>query len=84
MILKLYHLFKWRIVKKQELQQIVGKNIKRVRLSQKMTAQQLASKCNIEKSTMSRLEAGNTNPTIFTLYNISRALDVELKELIRI
>ena len=47
-----------------------------------MTQQELASLCNFEKSNMSRLEAGNTNPTIYTLYKVSQALKVDLTDLI--
>lgn len=68
---------------KQKLQKLIGNNIRQARLAQDVTAQELASRCNIEKSTMSRLEAGNTNPTVYTLYKISEALDVPLEVLVK-
>jgi len=40
--------------------------------------------CDFEKSNMSRLEAGNTNPTIYTLYKISLALEIELVDLLEL
>ena len=67
---------------KEELQILIGKNIREVRKRQNLSAQELASRCDFEKSTMARLEAGNTNPTIFTLYKISQALGVEMEELV--
>lgn len=47
-----------------------------------MSAQELAGLCNFEKSNMSRLESGNTNPTIWTLYKICQALGVSLEEIV--
>ena len=40
--------------------------------------------CNFEKSNMSRLEAGNTNQTIYTLYKISLALEIEFSRFIEV
>ena len=45
-----------------------------------MTQEELAADTNIEK--IGRLETGNTNPTIRTLYKISKALKVKLKDLV--
>lgn len=69
---------------KRKLQKIIGENIKNARLTVDMSAQELAVRINVEKSTMSRLEAGNTNPTIFTLHKISHALGVKLEDLVKI
>ncbi|ERJ58114.1 helix-turn-helix domain-containing protein [Sphingobacterium paucimobilis] len=67
---------------KNELQILIGKRIKQLRESKNMSQIELASLCNFEKSNMNRLEAGNTNPTIFTLYIIAENLNVPLIELI--
>ena len=37
-----------------------------------------------DKSNVSRLESGKTNPRIFTLYRVSVALGVPLSELMKI
>ncbi len=42
----------------------IGDKIKEIRLSQNMSQQDLAAKCNFEKANMSRIEAGRTNLTI--------------------
>ena len=60
------------------LQIIVGKNIQRIRESKGISQQELAAKCNFEKSNMSRLEAGRVNPTLSTLEKVAKALDVSL------
>jgi transcriptional regulator with XRE-family HTH domain len=69
-------------MEKQELLKYLGANIKRTREEKGMTQQELASLCNFEKSNMSRLEAGNTNPTIYTLYKVALALKVDLTDVI--
>lgn len=58
----------------------IGKKIKEIRESQNMTQEELAADTNIEN--IGRLETGNTNPTIRTLYKISKALKVKLKDLV--
>lgn len=63
------------------LQIIIGKNIQKIRESKGISQQELAAKCNFEKSNMSRLEAGRVNPTLSTLEKVAKALDVSLAEL---
>lgn len=66
---------------KEEVQKLIGQNIKTQRKKRGMTAIELASLCDMEKSNMSRLEAGNTNPTVMTLYKISVVLGVKVQDL---
>lgn len=66
---------------KKQLQLLVGKRIKLLREQKIIPQQDLAAKCNIEKSNFSRLEAGGTNPTIYTLYKIAENLNVSVSEL---
>lgn len=60
---------------------LVGKKIKEIREKRGMTQQELSDLCNFEKSNVSRIEAGRTNLTLKSLFFISRALDVQLKDL---
>lgn len=69
-------------MEKPDLQLLIGKRIKFLREQRGISQQELAYICDFEKSNMSRLEAGRTNPTIFTLYKISEALSVPLIQLI--
>lgn len=69
---------------KKQLQLLVGKRIKLLREQKNIPQQDLAAKCNIEKSNFSRLEAGNTNPTIYTLYKIAKNIGVSVSELTKI
>lgn len=61
----------------------IGQRIKEIRNEKKISQQDLASKCNFEKSNMSRIEAGRTDPKISTLDKIAKGLEVEIVELFR-
>ncbi|MBP5666831.1 MAG: helix-turn-helix transcriptional regulator [Salinivirgaceae bacterium] len=65
----------------QEIQLIASK-IKTCRQERKMSVQDLAYLCDMERSSMSRIESGRINITIKTLCKICTALNVELKEII--
>ena len=58
---------------------LIGKKIREVRESKGISQQELADRCNFEKSNMSRIEAGRTNLTLKSLFLISKSLDVPLK-----
>jgi transcriptional regulator with XRE-family HTH domain len=60
----------------------IGSRIKQLRAEKKMSQVLLAAKCDFEKASMSRIEAGKTNTTILTLRKISRALEVDVSELL--
>lgn len=63
---------------------LIGARIKALRQSKGMTQQTLADECDIETPNLSRIENGNTNPTIKSLWKISNALGVKLKDLVDI
>ena len=60
----------------------LGTSIRNARVERSLSQSELAALCNFEKSNMSRIEAGNTNPTILTLRKICRALQVKLSDLL--
>lgn len=65
------------------LQQKVGKRIQEIRTEKNISQQELASRCNFEKSNLSRLEKGNSNPTLSTLERICHALQIDYIELFK-
>ena len=65
-----------------ELNRRIGEKIQALRRDKNISQFQLAVECGFEKSNMSRIESGKTNPTIGTLLKIADALDVELKDLV--
>jgi len=70
----------------------VGQRIKYLREKKGMTQDGLGMAMRMnrrsvneyDKSNVSRLESGRTNPQIFTLYRVSQALDVSLVELLKV
>ena len=65
------------------LQIKVGKRIQQLRIEKNISQQELAARCNFEKSNMSRLEAGRANATLSTIEVVSKALDIEVLELFK-
>lgn len=66
----------------QQLFILIGDKIKELRTRKGITQQDLAARCNFEKSNMSRIESGRTNLTVKTLFSISIALGVKLRDLV--
>lgn len=56
---------------------IMGKSIRGMRISANLTLEELSSKCEVSKITLSKIENGKSNPTILTLVRIFRALGRE-------
>lgn len=61
----------------------IAQNIKKIRQSKKLSVQEVAYRCDIERSNLSRLEAGKTNMTIKTICLICSALNVKLSDVIK-
>ena len=58
-----------------------GKNLRKIRESKKMSMQTLADITNIEYSQISRIERGLINTSVGIIYEISKALEIDIKEL---
>ncbi len=69
-------------MKKTEISQIVGARVRKIRLSKGFTMEHLAFEVGIEYTQLSRIERGKINTSIFQLFLISRALEVNLAEII--
>ncbi len=67
---------------KKQLQIAIGKRIKQLRKEKKISQVKLAHLCGFEKPNMNRLEAGNTNPTLYTLHKVATNLNVSLADLV--
>lgn len=59
------------------LQLIVGSNIRTLRTSKGIRQHELAARCNMEKASLSRIESGKTNLTLSTLQRLAAELQVE-------
>jgi len=65
----------------EKLQRRIGKRIKELRINKNLKQQELAASCNLEKTHMSRIEAGGQNLTLKMLQRISKGLEVDISEL---
>lgn len=70
---------------KAEILKSIGKKIRKVRLEKGLTQLDLVGKMqgDIDVTNISRIEAGRTNPTIFTLYRLADALEVSILDLLK-
>ena len=73
-----------RSIEEKESLQTLGDKIRQTRLLKNLTQIKLAALLNTEKTNLSRLENGGTNPTFLTLKKIADMLQVQLCELIPI
>ena len=62
--------------------QALGNRIATIRKEKRMTQVELSYRCDLEKSNMSRIEAGNTNSSVLMLKKIAAGLGVNLSDLI--
>ena len=62
----------------------LGDKIRQMRLLKNLSQIKLAALLNTEKTNLSRLENGNTNPTFLTLKKVADQLKVHLSDLIPI
>lgn len=71
-------------MEKSELLKKVGKKIQNIRLEKGMSQVDLVGliEGSIDTTNISRIESGRTNPTLYNLYRISKALDVPLTDLV--
>jgi DNA-binding XRE family transcriptional regulator len=58
---------------------LVGRNVKRLRIAAGLTQAALAERMGVDRAYVSGLELGQRNPTIVTLWHITKALEVTLK-----
>jgi len=60
----------------------LGGRIAELRKAKGISQVELAYRCDIEKSNMRRIEAGNTNPTMLMIRKVANSLSITLKELL--
>ena len=61
----------------------LGENLKRIRTNKNITQTELADKLKVDKSFVSNIENGKTNPTLLTITSLAKALDVSVNELLK-
>ncbi len=64
-----------------EIVTYVTARIRLLRCERGLTVQQVADSCGMERSNLSRLEAGRSNPPLPTLCTLCLTLDIGIREL---
>ena len=67
---------------KDDLKKIIGQRIVELRIQRGWNQSDLARACGKDRQAMEKLENGKVNPTIYTLFEISKALEITLGELL--
>tara|TARA_B100000378_G_C17851126_1_gene345156 strand:+ start:344 stop:559 length:216 start_codon:yes stop_codon:yes gene_type:complete len=68
---------------KDQLKKKVGNRIVELRTKKGWNQSDLARECGKDRQAIEKLENGKVNPTVYSLYEISKALKVELYQLIK-
>lgn len=63
--------------------QKLAENLKRIRLEKGVTQSKLADELGVDRSFVSNIEKGKTNPTLLTITKLAKALDVSASELLK-
>jgi len=61
----------------------LGENLKKIRIKKNITQTGLAETLGVDKSFVSNIENGKTNPTLSTITNLAKALSVSTNELLK-
>ncbi|MEM9680059.1 MAG: helix-turn-helix transcriptional regulator [Bacteroidota bacterium] len=68
---------------KEQLKKIIGQRIVELRSEKGWSQSDLARACNKDRQAIEKLENGKVNPTVYTLLEVSKALEIELYVLVR-
>lgn len=71
-------------VRNKEVIKSIGSRIRELRISNKLSQEELSHEADVPLSQIGRIERGEVNPTISTLYVIAVALNTDLKTLVDI
>lgn len=61
----------------------LGANLKKIRLSKGIKQVEIAKTLGVDRSFVSNIENGKTNPTLSTITSLAKALGVSANELLR-
>lgn len=63
----------------EDARRLVGQNVRRLRLAAGISQAELAERMGVDRAYVSGLEQGQRNPTVITLWHISKALNVRMR-----
>ena len=71
-------------MKKEQLQKKIGERIIKLRTQKGLSQSDLARACNKDRQAIEKIENGRVNPTLYTLLEISEALQISLSDLVNV
>ena len=69
-------------MKKEELQKKIGQRIVELRTQKGWSQSDLARACNKDRQSIERIENGKVAPSLYSLYEIGKALEVSMAKLV--
>ena len=69
--------------KHKEHYQVIGNNLRNIRLEKGLSQQDLANRCDVERAKISRIENATEDFMLSTLLELATALEVNIDELIK-
>jgi transcriptional regulator with XRE-family HTH domain len=66
-----------------DMRALVGKNFARIRREKGLTQEEVERRSGFSQQYLSSLERGRRNPTVITLFELSQALEVDFRELLK-
>lgn len=63
----------------ENVRKLVGDNVRRLRLLAELSQAALAERMGVDRAYISGLEKGDRNPTVVSLWHLSKALSVPIK-----
>ncbi|WP_234731105.1 helix-turn-helix domain-containing protein [Acidocella facilis] len=66
-----------------DMRQLVGRNFARLRKARGLTQEEVEARSGVSQQYLSSLERGRRNPTVITLYELARVLDVTVGDLVQ-
>lgn len=61
----------------------LGDNLKKIRIQKSITQIEISKILGVDRSFVSNIENGKTNPTLSTITNLAKALCVSINELLK-
>ncbi|MBM3529474.1 MAG: helix-turn-helix transcriptional regulator [Alphaproteobacteria bacterium] len=65
---------------REDVRRMVGQNVRRLRTAAGLSQAELAERLGADRAYISGLELGQRNPTIVTLWHVSKALGVRMRQ----
>jgi len=64
----------------EDVRRMLGENVRKLRLASGISQAKLAERMGVDRAYISGLEKGERNPTVLTVWHLSRALEVAMRD----